>query len=213
MPKDTEQVWFDLDLAVMEDEALIVLAKECEFAPARDEMIVRYGSQTDRLIGWLSHSHGMTRSDAEDARQSAVFWAVEAINKYDTNQIGKPGGCSFRSFIYRVLIARFKDFAKHLRRVEGHYDRSARSADAEGFGAECKFDPHDPATIAEARESIRRLHATLTSLDSESGRMWQLLSEGNNLRQIAASMGMSYDTAKRRRRKLIEQLKLRLSAT
>jgi RNA polymerase sigma factor (sigma-70 family) len=211
MPKDTGQMWFDLDLAVMEDEALVVLAKECEYGPARDELIVRYGSQTDRLIGWLSHSQGMSRSDAEDARQSAVFWAVEAIKKYDTNQIGKPGGCSFRSFVYRVLIARFKDFAKHLRRVECHYDRSTRSSDEESLVAECRRNPRDPASIAEARESIRRLHATLTSLDNESGRMWQLLSEGNNLRQIAANMGMSYDTAKRRRRKLIDHLKLQLN--
>ena len=119
MGQNEGQIWFDLNLAVMEDEALVVLAKECEFGPARDELIVRYGSQTERLVGWLGHSHCLSRADVEDARQSAVFWTIEAINKYDTKQIGKPKGCSFRSFFYRVLVARFKDFAKHLRRIEG----------------------------------------------------------------------------------------------
>ena len=42
MAKNMTNVGFDLNLAVMEDEALVVLAKECEFGPARDELIVRY---------------------------------------------------------------------------------------------------------------------------------------------------------------------------
>jgi RNA polymerase sigma factor (sigma-70 family) len=210
MSQSEDNVWFDLDLAVMEDEALVVLAQECEYAPARDELIVRFASQTDRLIGWLGYSHGLSRSDSEDARQSAVFWTIEAINKYDTSQIAKPRGCSFRSFVYRVMIARFKDFTKHLRRVECHYDRTARSAgDASAIDVDQKIK--DPASIAEARESITRLHSTLTNLDDDSARLWRLLADGNNIRRIAEQLGTSYDAAKRRRRKLIEHLKLQLN--
>ena len=212
MPHDAEQIWFDLDLAVMEDDALVVLAKECEYAPARDEMIVRYGSQTDRLVGWLARSYGLNQFDTEDARQCAVFWTVEAITKYDTNQIGKPRGCSFRSFIHRVVIARFKDFTKHLRRVENRYDRKARYSEEEGSTIDVDLKLKDPCSIAQARESMHRLHETLNQLDSEAGRLWQLMAEGNDLRQIAARLGVSYDSAKRRRRKLIEQLKLRLNS-
>ncbi len=211
MPQGDDHVGFDLDLLVMEDEALIVLAKECEYEPARDELILRYGSQTERLIGWLGHSHGISHTDVEDARQNAVFWVVEAIKKYDTNQIGKPRGCSFRSFVYRVLVARFKDYAKHLRRVEHHYDRTARCGEDEAFASDIDCSLKNPATIVENRESMSRLHETLKDLDSESGRIWRLLAEGESLRQIAAQLGVSYDSAKRRRRKLIEHLKLRLN--
>jgi RNA polymerase sigma factor (sigma-70 family) len=140
-----------------------------------------------------------------------VFWTIEAIKKYDTRQIGKPQGCSFRSFIHRVLIARFKDFAKHLRRVEHRYDRSAPCGDEGPFKSDADCNLYDPAIIAEARESMNRLRETLMCLDSESERMWRLLAEGNSLRTIAAQIGISYDSAKRRRRKLIEQLKLRLN--
>ena len=211
MPQNTRHTGFDLNLAVMEDEALVVLAKECEFGPARDELIVRYGAQTNRLIGWLAYRYQLTDSDADDARQNAVFWIIEALTKYDTNQIGKAGGCSFRSFIHRVIIARFKDFAKHLRRVECHYDRTARCGGDEASAVDIDRKLNDPATIAEAHESMNRFQATITGLDSESGRLWRLLADGNSLRQIAAELGISYDSAKRRRRKLIAQLRIRLN--
>jgi RNA polymerase sigma factor (sigma-70 family) len=206
-------VWYDLDLAVMEDEAVVVLAQECEYGPARDELIVRFGSQTGRLIGWLAHCHGFSHADGEDARQNAVFWIMEAINKYDTRQIGKPQGCSFRSFIHRVLVARFKDFAKHLRRVDRHYDRTPRIGTEEPLPADFDDSQDDPAVLAEAHESMHRLQATLRALDCDALRLWVLLAEGHNLREIAAQLGMSYDAAKRRRRKLIEQLKLRLNSS
>jgi RNA polymerase sigma factor (sigma-70 family) len=213
MSQDEAHEWFDLDLAVMEDEAVVVLAKECEYGPARDELIVRYGPQTARLIGWLAHCHGFSHADGEDARQNSCFWIMEAINKYDTRQIGKPQGCSFRSFIHRVLVARFKDFAKHLRRVDRHYDRTARTEAEEPMPADSDIAQDDPALVAEAQESMHRLQSTLRGLDGESLRLWGLLAEGQNLREIASQLGMSYDSAKRRRRKLIEQLKLRLSAS
>lgn len=212
MTQTEGQEWFDLNLVVMDDEALVVLAKECEFGPARDELMVRYGSQTERMIRWLAHCRSHGHADVEDALQNAVFWIIEAVNKYDTNQIGKTNGCSFRSFIFRVVTARFKDFAKHLRRVEGHYDRSTRCSH-EGFQpVDTGHLPKDPAQIAESRDSMNRLQETLQNLSEESGRLWQLLSEGKSLHQIAELLGMSYDSVKRRRRKLIEQLKLQLKS-
>jgi RNA polymerase sigma factor (sigma-70 family) len=206
-----KQLGFDLDLAVMEDEALIVLAEECEYGPARDELIVRYDAQIDRLIGWMARSYRLTQADLEDARQNAVFWVVEAITKYDTEQIGKVRGCSFRSFVHRVLMSRFKDFTKHLRRVECRYDRSSECAVEEFSETDANAEPEDPAEIVAEQESINRLQQTLSDLDSESGRLWQLLADGTSLRQIAATLDVSYDAIKRRRRKLIEQLKIRLN--
>jgi RNA polymerase sigma factor (sigma-70 family) len=213
MQQADKQLGFDLDLAVMEDEALIVLAEECEYGPARDELIVRYDAQIDRLIGWMARSYRLTQADLEDARQNAVFWVVEAITKYDTEQIGKVRGCSFRSFVHRVLMSRFKDFTKHLRRVECHYDRSSECAVEEISEEDANDEPEDPALIVAEKESINRLQQTLSSLDSDSGRLWQLLAEGTSLRQIAATMDVSYDAIKRRRRKLIEQLKTQLNET
>jgi RNA polymerase sigma factor (sigma-70 family) len=195
----------------MEDEALIVLAKECEYAPARDELIVRYGNHSRRLIDWMAYRYRLSDADTEDARQNAVFWFVEAITKYDTNQIGKRQGCSFRSFIHRVVMARFKDFAKHLRRVECHYDRNSGCGSDDSSAVDIDRKGTDPATLAEAQESASRLQAALASLRPDAGQLWQLLADGQSLRQVAAELGLSYDAAKRRRRKLIAELKIRLS--
>ena len=210
MAEDESRVWFDLNLVVMDDEPLVVLAKECEYGPARDELIVRYAGETQRLIGWCTYRYRLGVADSEDARQNAVFWIVEAINKYDTNQIGKQQGCSFRTFIHRVLIARFKDFVKHVRRIECHYDRTAGCAGEGTSAVDIDRRLKDPAAIAEAQESMNCLGETLTNLDPDSVRLWQLMVNGNNLRQIAEELGISYDSAKRRRSKLIAQIKSRL---
>ncbi len=203
--------WFELDMAMMNDDALIVLAQDCEYGPARDELILRYASQRDRLIGWLAKTTSFGTADVEDARQNAVFWTLEAIKKYDTEQITKDQGCSFYSFLNRVLICRFKDYIKHVHRRERRYVHSEHSAPEDQTADRGGERPCDPATLAESRESLSRLYASLAQLDGEANRIWELLTEGNSLREISAELGISYDAVKRRRRKLIHHLKSKLA--
>ena len=67
-----------------------------------------------------------------------------------------------------------------------------------------------PAIIVETEETARWLQSAVAELDDECQQIWRRLCEGVNLREIAAELGMSYDAAKRRRRKLIEKLKFHL---
>ena len=201
----------ELDLAMMDDSVLVVLAQDCSYGAARDELILRYEGQRERLVSWLSRNTSFSATDVEDARQNSVFWTVEAIKKYDTEQVAKLQGCSFFTFLNRVLVCRFKDYAKHLRRRERHIDRTQGFAADEGFMPPVMRENYDPALLAESHESISRLHAAIAQLDSESCRMWELLSQGESLREIASELGISYDAAKRRRRKLINLLKKRLA--
>jgi RNA polymerase sigma factor (sigma-70 family) len=71
-------------------------------------------------------------------------------------------------------------------------------------------DPTDPAVIVETEEAARWLQAAVAGLDEECRQIWQRLCEGIGLREIAGELGISYDSAKRRRRKLIEKLKFHL---
>jgi RNA polymerase sigma factor (sigma-70 family) len=199
-----------LDMALVDDEALVVLAKECDYAPARDEILLRYGTQTERLIQWLARSTEFGSTDIEDARQNAVFWTVEAITKFDTDQIGRERRCSFYSFLYRVLVARFKDFSKQVRRLEKRRRLASDNSDEEQSLSHLFRDPTDPALVVEAEEAARWLQAAVAELDDECRQIWQRLCEGINLREIATELGLSYDAAKRRRRKLIEKLKFHL---
>ncbi len=201
---------FDLDMAMMDDSALIVLAQECDYRPARDELIVRYANQRDRLIRWLASSTEFKIVDVEDACQNAVFWTVEAINKYDTEQIVKERGCSFYTFLNHVVVRRFKDYCKSLRRKERPYDRTFDPQTPEAFSNSAGQPTNDPATIAESQEAQTCLYAAIAQMDGQSCRIWELLVEGNNLREISVELGISYDAVKRRRRKLITHLTSRL---
>lgn len=199
-----------LDMALVDDEALIVLAKECDYSPARDEILVRYSPQTERLIQWLARSTAVGATDVEDARQNAVFWTVEAINKFDSEQTGRLRRCSFYSFLYRVLVARFKDFTKKVNRLERRRRLASDAPVEDGSLSHLAYDPSNPASIAEAEEAVRKLQGAVAQLDDEARQIWRQLCDGNSLREIAADLGISYDAAKRRRRKLIATLKLHL---
>ncbi len=201
-----------LDMALMDDEALVVLAKECEYLPARDELLVRYSPQTERLIQWLARSTEFSSTDIDDARQNAVFWTVEAISKFDTDQLESMKRCSFYSFLYLVLSARFKDFSKQVRRIERRRTLISDTPDDDDSASQLFRDPNDPAALAEAEEAVKQLRAAVAELDSESQEIWQRLCDGASLREVAAEMGLSYDALKRRRRKLIASLKLHLQA-
>ena len=210
MRPDDDRTYDCLDMALLDDAALVVLANECDYAPARDEILLRYSPQTERLIQWLARSTEFNGADVEDARQNAVFWTVEAITKFDTDQADRARKCSFYSFLYRVLVARFKDFTKQVRRLERRRRLASDEAKDEGSLSHLFHDPSNPAIIAETREAVQRLQAAVAELDDEARQIWRRLCEGVSLREIATELGLSYDAAKRRRRKLIAKLKLHL---
>src|SRR5262249_10538653 len=56
-------------------------------------------------------------------------------------------------------------------------------------------------------ESMARLHQELDRLGGLAPVMWDLLARGMRLHEIAAALDLSYEAAKRRRRKLIAHLR------
>ncbi len=212
---------YDLDLSRLGDEELVVLAKECGYRPAANELIVRHREGMNRLITYQARQTGLSAADVEDAQQNAVFALLEAIADYDTLQMVKPKGCSFRTFLRLVLTARFRDYAKHVSRVERHFDHSAVARGALDGDPELVASPSrphdgldsqesDPAVVAEWHESMARLHQALQRLDPRSRRLWEGLVSGKPLRILASEMRVSYDTVKRRRQRLLTELTTQL---
>src|SRR5215831_15234799 len=107
---------YDLDMAGLEDEQLVVLVQECAYVPAKEELISRCNGLKDKLIHRLAARNGLQEADRMDAQQDAVLWILEAIREYDTGQQVTPRGCRFRTFLYRVLLARFIDLLRRKRR-------------------------------------------------------------------------------------------------
>jgi RNA polymerase sigma factor (sigma-70 family) len=191
---------YDLDLSRMADEALVILAQECAFRPATDELLRRYYERMSPLIAWKARCLGLA-ADLPDAQQNAVFAILEAIAGYHTLEAAKPRGCSFRTFVRLVVLARFGNFVKHVRRVETRYRRLEERPSGR---------MSDPVEVLARQEETARLHRALARLDEPMRRLWQELSSGKKLPQIAREQGVSYDRVKRQRQRLLAHLAFRL---
>jgi RNA polymerase sigma factor (sigma-70 family) len=207
---------YDLDITGLEDEQLVVLVQECGYVPARDELISRYNDLKDRLIHRRAARSGLQEADRMDVQQDAVLWILEAIRDYNTEQQILPRGCRFRTFFYHVFLLRFIDFLRCQRRRQARLwlagymfgslsaspapQRDGKSAGPEGSGGE-------PQRGMERNELMARLHKELDRLGGRARQLWDLSVRGMRLREIAAVLDVSYDAAKRQRRKVIAHLR------
>ncbi len=218
-----QQVGFDLDLTKMADDALMVLAAECGFNFAEDELILRFEARKNRQIAVLATGMGLSREDLEDARQEGVLWIKEAIRSYDTNEIGKPGGCGFSTFVHQIVARRFLDFTKHLRREENHYDQSPAATDslaadcenvegtATGHPAAGATGPSDPEAAAQRHEFTAALNQALDELDDIARRILEMRLSGKSLHDVAEELGISYGVVRGQWRKMAALLKSRVA--
>jgi RNA polymerase sigma factor (sigma-70 family) len=202
-----------LDLNPLQDEALVVLAKECGYQPAETALVLRYRGWSGSLVGGLARQRGLSAVDTEDAVQDAVFGILKAIARYDTLQLGRANGCSFAAFLRRVLTDRFKDFLKHLWRVQKRYRCSLTAAEddgGDGGPAPCEAREADPAQAAARAEWQKRFREVLAQLDASERELVDVLLSGVTVRAAADRLAISYDKAKRRWRKLRADLARRL---
>jgi RNA polymerase sigma factor (sigma-70 family) len=185
---------YDLDLTQMADEALVILIQECIFQPAADELVLRYYQRMNTLIALLIRQRRIV-VEVQDAQQNGVFAILEAIAGYDTWEVAKPRGCSFRTFVRMVVTARCYDFVKQVRRAEKRYRRlDERRSEQES----------DPVEALVQQEETARLHGALERLEEPLRRLWQELTCGKKPPQIAREQGISYDRVKRQQ--LLAQL-------
>jgi RNA polymerase sigma factor (sigma-70 family) len=195
----------------MGDEALVILAQECACRPATHELVRRHYEPMSQLIARKAQSPWLA-ADLPDAQQNAVFAILEAIAGYNTREVARPRGCRFRTYLGRVVLARFGDFVKHIRRVQRHCCRLHEAGEglAAGPGRCPGSRTSDPVEALARREARARLHHALERLDEALRRLWRELASGKRLKQIAWEQGVSYDRVKRQRRRLLAQLAARL---
>jgi RNA polymerase sigma factor (sigma-70 family) len=209
---------YDLDLSKIGDEELVLMAQECGFRPAANELVLRYHQLMTRLIACKARQTNLTENDVEDAKQNAVFALFEAIARYNTLEMVRPGGCRFRSYGRLVTMRRFWDFVKQIRRLQKRYHCAARAdgnAAAEpieaGRGKYASNLLHqrindDPGDAAARQELLGKLSQVLERLEEQERALWQELLAGKKLRQIACELGIGYDAVRRQRRKLLAHL-------
>ena len=204
---------YDLDLSRIGDEALVVLAKECDYQPAAHALIARFHPWVIRLIACIVGPKGLGAADLEDAEQEAVFWMLEGIARYNTLELARPKGRRFRTYLYMLVRYRFIDFVRPIRRRERHFACrvrfSLRGHFVIGRISSRKYrrpGRDNPASALERKENQMRLQRALDRLDEEARSLWECLASGMRLRDIARRQGISYPQAKRQRRKLLAKL-------
>lgn len=190
-----------LELSKLGDEVLVRLARECGHRPAERELVARYRARVNLLVVRLARRQGLEAAEIEDACQDAVFGVMKAIERYDTNQVGISGGCSFRSFLSRVVSDRFRDFVKKHWRRKRRFGQLQTVTEVVGGTTE-----DDPSRIAQKRETHGRIRSFMHGLESPARELMDTLVSENSLRDVAQTVGVSYDKAKRMRRRLISDL-------
>jgi RNA polymerase sigma factor (sigma-70 family) len=192
--------WF-LDLDRTCDEVLLLLAREARYRAAGDELTCRYWRHfKTRLRRWPARAR-LTCWDVEDAQQQAYFWIREAIEAYDSRQLAQPAGSSFRTFLQRVLRLRLLDFCRSLRRNRNRY---LTAAEPEQWRTAFVDDRH---LVAGNQEELHpHLASALSALDPPARALWNEMRSGKRLCDLAATLGVSYRTLKRRWHNLRKRL-------
>jgi DNA-directed RNA polymerase specialized sigma24 family protein len=153
---------YDLEVSRFSDEELVVLARECGFLPARQELLLRYFDPMKKWIAARAREAGLGSADVEDAQGEGVLSSLEAVARYDTWQLARKNGRSFRSFLYAVLLVRFRDFLRKHWRTRHRYSHSLTGPEGLETTAEDRTGRHlhgtallavqdDPAQLSEGR--------------------------------------------------------------
>ena len=208
-----------VDVRSAGDEQLVSLTQAFAHQPARDELLGRTSLFRMKLIGRLARDAGLGESDRMDAQQDAVLWTLEAIHKY-RGELAAPNGCPFRAFLHHVILCRFIDGVRRRGRYRRHFGQLAapppdRDADGEtppgaagGVADEAAAEPW--REVAEA-EQVDRLRRSVSGCPDTTRRLFELLAEGKSLKQTSEALDITYDFAKRVRRKLLTRLRLVLN--
>jgi RNA polymerase sigma factor (sigma-70 family) len=185
----------------------IRLPHQAGIPAAAASLLPRHFQWVRRIIAKEARRVGLARTDTEDAQQEGLFAFWHAVAKFETSE--RPGCCSFRTFLWVVVMDRFRDYVRRLRRWEDHYDRTVRPEDLEGANRneqDWADERENPVSQLTGQEFQRRLDQAIKSLKPQARMMWEQLAAGQPLRAIAAELQMSYDQGKRLRQRVLADL-------
>jgi DNA-directed RNA polymerase specialized sigma24 family protein len=184
--------WF-LDARNTCDEVLLLLAREADCQPARDELTCRYWCRFKINLRRWAMPAGLVSGELEDAQQEAFFWIQQAIRCFDAVQLSRPGGASFQTFLKGVFRVRLRDF---FRSVYRRNRRFRLSGDPERWPqSSLTNDTRD--SPERLRELSRQVAVVVADLDHQARALWDELCRGKCLRDLPQILGVSYRTVKR----------------
>jgi RNA polymerase sigma factor (sigma-70 family) len=191
---------------------LVQLARQSGSRAVRTELTLRFLTPCAVLIRRLARRSRLPAEDWADALQNAALAILEAIDRYDLSQRTRPNGCRFATFVFRVIRARHKNFARSRRRFESRLDRSGPAEDVletrSGKLPAGKPWDHglDPVRVAQRHELESRVAQMIRDLDDRERRLVDYLWGEIKLTALARELGVSYWVARGEARQLVQKL-------
>jgi RNA polymerase sigma factor (sigma-70 family) len=196
-----------IESSQMTDDDPIRLPQQAGFPSSAGEFLAHHFQWLRRIIAKECRKVGLAWADTEDAQQEGMFAFWHAVAKFDTSS--RPTGSSFRTFLWVVVMARFRNYVRHLRRWEDHHDRTVRPEDLEGATRHEHVwadERENPVAQLTGQEFQSRLNQAINRLKPLARKMWEQLAAGQALRTIAADLQMSYGQGKRLRQCVLADL-------
>jgi RNA polymerase sigma factor (sigma-70 family) len=205
---------YDLNLAPLTPEQLVVLVQECSFLLAWQTLLDRYYQPICDQVARLAGRQCLPPEESADAQQEVALDALRyAIGHYDTGQMVKRNGVPFEAYLHGMVPGRFINFLKKTGRDRGKRGYSLVESDAERMSRELARRGRtpaddDPAAKVEQNDLLARSKEVLDGLDPEGRALWEgLVATGGVLREAARRLGLSYGTAQRRQEVLFAKLR------
>jgi DNA-directed RNA polymerase specialized sigma24 family protein len=141
------------------------------------------------LLSRLGSGAGISKEDVEDACQEAVFWTLQAVDKFDQYRFLGPRTQRFQPFLDLVIKLRFANFARGVRRRRSHYS-PLREQDAQARDS--------TSAVVEACEADAMLQDAVAALPDSLRDIVMGVSAGQSLHDLAEWHHVSDRTIRRR---------------
>jgi RNA polymerase sigma factor (sigma-70 family) len=183
----------------MDLDAVVILAREAGFTPARREVALRLWRELGDCRCLHAGCPSLAWEEREDFRAELLELIDRAIDAYDLEQIALPHGRSFRSFCYQVLTRDLQDYARKLRRRKKH--ETTANLDWSSVPDRRTAGP-TAAEAAETRELAARVRAILARWNTPDRQFMEHIGAGGTVRAWANHLGISEWAAHRKWRTL-----------
>jgi RNA polymerase sigma factor (sigma-70 family) len=157
---------------------------------AGEDFLLPAGTYAVRIIRRRSGRAGLRSQEAEDARDKAPEWVLEALRGYRPGRCRRTDGGGFRAWLATVVNRGMTKFVRDVRQTSR---RAVPLSEAAGVPADPEAGPARAAERAELQDRVAR---ALAALDDPARRVVELHVGGLSLRAVAEETGASYQATR-----------------
>jgi len=177
-------------------EERVILAAQFGRQIAINYLLIRWEQPKNKLVTALARSYGLSEQDAADARQEAVLWLLNALNKYRFEGPLRRREYRLKAFLRVTLQRRMSNYARAVRRnlrfAKACRDVNGPSGRAIANRAICHGRSIDPAILCANEELHLTSQQRVAQLGGPCERLYEMLQAGASMYRAAEDLQISY---------------------